>query len=231
MTRTVATLCLVAVISLCAWTAAFAHGGDMGLTTASGQLTVGLIGEDEYENEYLDTSINVFGSELDFGETLISQWATNHPGFEAFDLLTANSHVRVDLLSCLWAWNGSGVETTNKTLTVSYAGLGSTTSGAGYVHGGFWAPVDETGYVHMHLTQAINGASESESGVYIIKGQFVSDADGASNPFAIVYNMNADEETHDAAIEWAKANVVPEPASVLAMGMGLVGLIGMRRRK
>jgi len=169
----------------------------------------------------------VFGGE--FGEDPLFPFNADEPGFQAFDFAPGTSF-RVNATDALGVWNGGGFDLADETMGVAFEGS-SFTTGVGPVNG-FTFDTDSDGDLHDHFELTLNGASgnDPDVGIYLLSLSVGYDGDPASfsDPFFFVMNLGEDEASHEAAIDWVNANLVPTPGGLLLLGAA--GLMGRRRR-
>lgn len=142
--------------------------------------------------------------------------------------------VGFDILDALRVWDGGSFDTiAAPTMTLSYSTLSATTPAtAGQVVSGFDLAADAVnspGKWHRHLAAALD--APATDGIYLLMLQLHSTADGIqpSLPFWVVFNQNGDEAAHEAAEEYARTALVPEPTGLALLGIG--SLIALRRRR
>lgn len=199
---------------------------DIWLHIADGEIITGTADEDGP----IEDIARVFGAEL--GEDPDFPFSTDHPGctsvdtdpLDPYEILTLNIYDHIGV------WNGGGFDAVDETMTIAYGG-NEVTSGFGYVPGIDLGQADEHGHLHLHAFFTLNGYNaDPDLGVYLLP-LTVSDADLGyveSKPFWILFNLGMDESVHDAAVDWAVANLVPAPGSA---GLVLAGLMGRRSRR
>lgn len=178
----------------------------------------------------IEISPRVLGGELDAG----LGFAATSPGFDSHaGDFPIGSQVGIHLTQPLMKWNGGGFDAldpvTEETMTAAFLTLSATTSD-GFVPG-FALNVDGDGSWHKHLAFILNGAGAGDprDGIYLLTFELysTSPAIGDSEPAWIVFNLN-DEASHDAAIDWVSANLVPEPTS--AVILFVISTIALCRR-
>lgn len=195
------------------------HGGDFALR----------VHEHDGEME-IEISPRVLGSELDAG----LGFAATSPGFDSHaGEFPVGSQVGINLTQPLMKWNGAGFDTLNplteETMTAAFLTLSATTSD-GFVPG-FAIGVDGDGSFHKHVAFILNGPASDDprDGIYLLTFELYSTSPAihTSEPAWIVFNLN-DEISHDAAIDWVSANIVPEPTT--AMLLLAAAAMALRRR-
>jgi len=87
--------------------------------------------------------------------------------------------------------------------------------------------------IHLHLDSVLNapGGTHTE-GVYLLTAKLESSATGVedSDLFYVAFLLGEDELAHEEAVDFLNTNVVPEPASFAAIGLGMMALLKRRRR-
>lgn len=170
----------------------------------------------------------VFSGE--FGDTGVFNFTTN-PGFDAEDgAFPASTLLGFNILDALRVWNGDGFDLAAETLTISFGSLQRTTS-TGFV-AGFGLLTSGQGGWHRHLGFTLNGVTENDAGVYLLQLDLWHESAAIQNsrPFWIVFNFNENEVEHEAAIEWARANLVLAPGALAMLAAGAMTM-GRRRRR
>lgn len=92
-------------------------------------------------------------------------------------------------------------------------------------HEHFNALLTDTSGAHL------DSVTDPPAGIYQFEAQVVS-TDGSLTPsesISINFNYGADEEAHEASIQWTEQNLVPEPGSLALLALG--ALATCRRRK
>ena len=177
---------------------------------------------DDTTDTIVDSNARVFGA--DFGEDPFFPFASEDPGFGS-NLL--GSTINLNVLAGLSNWNGSEfVSFANASVMAEFGGAsGNTTSG-----GGFSFLVGE-GF-HLHPSYFIEGMSgiDPANGIYLVSLNASSSSYSTSNTFWLVFNLGESEADHDAAIDWANANLVPTPAGLIAI-LGGFPMASRRRRR
>jgi hypothetical protein len=206
----------------------------------------------------LTPDVRIFG--YDFQEDPLDAYFITDPGFNTagpsglpvasmlgFNILDGAAF---GLPANLTFWNGVGsvafntvpnLETLRLNLGAQNRTIGST---SGEVAGFPIGTVAAGGSVHRHLGSFLQGAdgnsipgdgNEPAAGIYLLSLELTSsDATIAdSQPLFVVYNNGLSEATHDAAIEWVEANLVPipEPATMLMCGIVALGLMVVCRHQ
>lgn len=165
-----------------------------------------------------------------------------YPGFPGGDLLPAMQTLGVNVLANLQYWDGSGGVSFSAAPAMVELGLNggvevliSGTGQSGTVPN--IGNTGATGRLHVHFQSRLYFDGDTSpgapvpDGIYLIGLELTLDGLADSDPFYVVYNNALDEEIHDAAIDWAQMNLVPEPTSYALMAAALVGLTGVIWRK
>jgi hypothetical protein len=124
----------------------------------------------------------------------------------------------LNLLGGLGAWNGAGYTTSTSGIMVSYGGQDAYSTVGGSVS--FLVSQD----LHLHPAFTLFGAGGADpaNGIYIAAFTVSSSAYAASETFWIVFNLGMSEADHEAAVDWANANLVPGPG-----GLALLAFAGI----
>ena len=110
-------------------------------------------------------------------------------------------------------WNGDGFDgSIEETITISYANLSFEIGNSAV--SGFDLAVQPDGGLHLHTNFFLdnpNGGSPAV-GIYMVELELYSDHSSPeeSEPFWIVFNNEADEEDHEAAVEWVEEYLAGE---------------------
>lgn len=184
--------------------------------------------------------VHVFGSA--FGEVPGAPYFANDPGINVRDGsgFISGSQIGFRLLNSLGYWDGTnGVSFTAPVsgeqieFTFGPSSL-AMLDGSGFDSSDvFFGPVaDIEGGTHFHLNTELlggDGGDEPAPGIYLIELALLnSGLPGiASDQVYILFNNGLGESLHEASIEYATTNLVPEPSTLLLWGLG--GLVMIRR--
>lgn len=208
-------------------TSAMAHEGDVGLTISGGRLVSGIV-DDSGGSEVVIPGQRVFAGE--FG--LLAPGYSDEPGFfAASGEFLPDSRIGFNVLKAVRVWNGTDfTDLSTSRITLEYAGGAFSVASpvSDVFTAGFSFPVGPDGGFDEHLDMYLN---PDVVGIYLLElGLWTTQAGVAgSEPIWMVLNNGADEEQHEAAIEWTEANLVPTPAALTVLFAG-AGLMSRRRR-
>lgn len=181
------------------------HAGDIFVGVEKGHIVTGLINETGVQDH-----VRTFGAE--FGELGIPGFS-DEPGWEAFPgTFAPDARVGWSALTGLRRWNGDGFDDMlDEFITVSFGGLSFDIGMTG--DEGFDLAVQPDGGLHRHISFFLNHPTDvPQVGVYLVELELYATGAGPehSEPFWIVFNNEAAELDHDAAIEWVEANLAGE---------------------
>ena len=190
---------------------------DLWVTAIDGVTVTG--GWDHATGDLVNASQRVFEAELGLDPAF--PFSGDEPGIGS-DLV--GSTVTINLLAGLGSWNGAGFDAANAGLLASYAGQDafSTTGGS------FSFLVSQGLDLHPEFTVFGTGGSDPANGIYL--AAFTASSAGylTSETSWIVFNLGMSEAEHEAAVDWANANLVPAPGVLAALA--LAGLTSARSR-
>lgn len=211
---------LIASASLLAFSSVALAGGELGdvwVYASGGNLVTGAWDHDTGEVTSLDR--RVFSAE--FGEDPAFPFSTDEPGIGS-DLV--GTTLTMNMLQGLGTWNGSGFSGSAAILNVAFGGQEASSSAGG----GFSFLVTQGLDLHAEFTMAGLRGADPANGIYLAAFKFAASGLATSQTMWVVYNLGMDEESHEEAIEWVEANLVPAPGVMTLLG--LAGLAGRRRR-
>lgn len=200
------------------------------------------------------TNLRVFG--FDFAENPDDPFFAQDPGFNAptGSGLPVSSQLAFNLPGGSFYWSGNAnvafsPVATGESLVLNFGASTRTITGANAAQSGFnIQTIGPGGAVHRHLNAFLNGPDgnsipagpgswgtgdsiQAADGIYLFSMElFVTPAAGivGSDPIYVVFNNGLDEASHDLAIEWVSANLVPELGNALAIAAPAMLLL--RRR-
>src|SRR5690606_30337263 len=121
-------------------------------------------------------------------------------------------------------WDGLSFATlAEESMLISYGPESRITpANPGETTAGFSLAVSDEGTWHRHLGYTLS--SPASEGIYLLSLELISTDIGIakSDPFYIVFNQNASESLHEAAIEFTRSQIVPEPTTLGALAFGLL---------
>lgn len=172
-------------------------------------------------------NVRIFGAEM--GEEFPN--FADEPGFDSEQSLFPGGTTSLGfrIIGALQEWDGSGFVPTVSTIDIEYLANPAATTPAGPtdIVNGFTADFLPNGTFHTHFDYTLNNPS---TGIFMLAlSMYAPGSDVApSHPFYYVFNNGLDEEDHEAAIEFAEANVpAPGAGAILA----LTGALAASRRK
>jgi len=200
------------------------HAGDIGLGLVNNRITTGIAALGTFT-----PGERVFGSE--FGEVLPN--FTDEPGFDslagAFPLGTAITfNVHGGLRRFESGAFSSAIDPVR--LSIGFATFTPVlTPTDSSLLPGFAINVNSNGEWHRHLQFTLQ--SPATNGIYLLEMSLVGNSPlmQESQSFWIVFNQNALEADHDAAMQWVNQNLVPSPGAGILLAGG--GMILARRRR
>ncbi|MFG0256979.1 MAG: hypothetical protein ACF8GE_03660 [Phycisphaerales bacterium JB043] len=202
------------------------EGGDVFIFTDAGQVKTGAFSHTT--ESVISFNERVFAGE--FGEIDPGQPNfSDEPGFRGFASdFPDGSSWSFDITGPVMQWNGTDFSTASPyTIELGFGPL-SATSGVGPV-AGFGVPVSGTDGFDDHLDILLNAPTDGTAdGVYLLTLSLSVSGFADSDEIWFVLNRGMDEPTHDAALEYAEANV-PTPGTLAVLTGALLG--GVRRRR
>ncbi len=141
---------------------------------------------------------------------------TSDPGWEAFPgTFSPDTWLGWNATHGLELWDGAGFNTSaSEMLTISYGSGGPTFDVADSAADGFELACASDGSFHLHLNFLLSDAAGGfgQDGVYLLELEMyaIGEELESCEPFWIVFNNNALEADHEAAIEWVEENLALE---------------------
>ena len=189
---------------------------DLWVTAVDGVTVTG--GWDHATGAVVNASQRVFEGELGLDPAF--PFSGDEPGIGS-DLVGIT--VTMSLLQGLGAWNGSGFSASANGLLASYAGQDAFSTTGGSFSFLVTAGLD----LHPEFT-LFAPSGDPANGIYVAAFTVAAGGNAPSDTFWVVFNLGMDEAEHEAAVEWAEANLVPTPGALAAAA--LAGLISARSR-
>lgn len=205
------------------------HDGDIGLRIVNNRIFTSAV-IDTPQGSIVQGVRRVFGAEfIDFGGAPYA----DDPGLFAEPGTFPTSQLGFDILGPVLKWDGASFPAAPipaETITIEFGPLSRTTPLANIVVPGFGINVGPAGF-DEHYDFTLN--APASDGIYALSLRLWSDAPGIreSRPFYIIFNWNESEPTHDLAIDWARANLVPAPIGVAPMLAAAAFAMGRRRQR
>lgn len=227
MTRKAIIIAFVAGCAASIAPSAMAHDGDIGLRIENNRIFTGAVVETPQGSTAVGVR-RVFGAEFkDFSGVPYA----DEPGLFASPGTFPQSQLGFDILGPILKWDGAAfpaVPIPNETINIEFGPLSRTTPLSNIVVQGFGISVGPSGF-DEHYDFYLN--PPRGDGIYALSLRLWSDAPGVreSRPFHMIFNWNMSEPMHEAAVDWARAHLVPAPATSLALM--LVAAISARRRR
>ncbi len=227
MTRQAMTIGLIAgSVALAA--PAVAHDGDIGLRIVNNRIFTGAVVETPQGSSAVGVR-RVFGVEFkDFGGVPYA----DEPGLFASPGTFPQSSLGFDILGPILKWDGAAFPAAPipaETINIEFGPLSRTTPLSSIVVQGFGINVGPGGF-DEHYDFYLN--PPRGDGIYALSLRLWSDAPGVreSRPFHLIFNWNMSEPMHEAAVDWARANLVPSPTTAVVLLAPGVLAMGRRRR-
>lgn len=176
-------------------------------------------GWDHETGEILDPGQRVFEGEL--GLDPMFPFSGDEPGIGSS---LVGSTLSLNLLGGLGAWNGDGFAASTAGIMVTYGGQEALSTTGGSLSFVVTQDLD----LHPGYTLFGGNGADPANGIYLAAFTFGSAGLGTSETFWIVFNLGMDEADHEAAVDWANANLVPGPGGLFAAA--LAGLSAARSR-
>jgi hypothetical protein len=200
--------------------------GDISLMISGGQLVTTKVSED---GDPLGPS-RVFSGLLTDN---LGEWYTDEPGIQIDDgTLTPGADLRLYFSKALRQWNGSSFASfAGGTVSATFGPLTNSivTPGSDTNSGNLLFPVETLGGLHDHPDWVLAGHTPTGSAeFFLVEARFSYDGSIDSDPFYIVFGLNATEEQLEEVEAWVETNVVPTPGSLALLAMA--GLAARRRR-
>ena len=210
------TLSIIAVAALAVAPSALAEEvhADIWVSARDGALFTA--GWDHASGQVINASQRVFEGELGIDPDF--PFSGDEPGIGS-NLLGIT--ITMNVLQGLGAWNGDGFDASSAFLTASYGGQSGSTNA-----GGSFSFVVTNG-LDLHPEYTLAGASgDPVNGIYLASFTFSAAGYQSSEVLYTVLNLGESEASHEAAVEWAEANLVPAPGA-----LALLGAAGLLRRR
>jgi hypothetical protein len=201
-------------------------GGDISLLISGGQLVTTKVSE---SGDPLGPA-RVFSGLL---TDVLGDLYSDEPGIQIEDgTLTPGTDLRFYFSKALRQWNGSSFATVaggSLSATFGPAINSIVTPGSDTNSGNLLFPVETLGGLHDHPDWVLAGHTPSGSAeFFLVEARFSYDGSTDSDPFYIVFGLNATEEQLEEVEAWVETNVVPTPGSLALLAMA--GLAARRRR-
>lgn len=214
------------------------HGGDIGVAFVGNKIVTSIVEEDGGGHRRgLGTPSRVFESEL--GTVEFGPFGNDEPGYTS-NVLPAGASIGFNILDELKVWNGAGFdggigETMQLARFLGTPGEISRATASGFVSGFLFATADANGFIDEHLSHMLRGPdvlrgfADPADGIYLLELELFTDGPGIANsdPYWIVFNLNMDEATHEAAVGFVHDVLVPGPGGLAMM----LPLMPARRRR
>jgi hypothetical protein len=221
MIRSIATASLASLALSPAAVAALEGGHlDIWVTASGGQIVTG--GWDDGTGEVVNPSQRVFEGELGLDPAF--PFSGDEPGIGS-DLV--GTTLSMNLSGTLGTWDGSGFVPSTSMLTVSYGGQWASTGTGGSLSFLVNPGLD----LHPDFAMSGPGGSDPANGIYLATLDFGASGLTASAPLWVVLNLGMSEAEHEAAVEWAEANLVPAPGALAAAALAWVTGARSRTRR
>lgn len=201
-------------------------GGDISLLISGGQLVTTKVTE---TGDPLGPS-RVFAGLF---EDNLGSWYSAEPGIQIEDgTLAPGSNLRLYFSKALRQWNGSSfASVAGGAVSASFGPISNTilTPNTDADSSSMVFPVDSGGGLHDHPDWILEGHTPSGSAeFFLVEARFSYDGVLDSDPFYIVFGLNATEEQLEEVEEWVETNVIPTPGSIALLA--IAGLAARRRR-
>ena len=163
-------------------------------------------------------------------------WYTDEPGIR-FDrgTLQSGSVLQLYFTKSLRQWNGSGfgsVSASRVAATFGPASNSIVTPATDTNSANLLLPVDGSGGLHAHPDWVLEDFNPGlDAWFFLVEARFSTTQAGLvdSDPFYIVFGVNADEEDLKQIENYVRENIVPSPGVWLCAGV-FAGALGCRRR-
>lgn len=205
----------VAALFAVAPVSALAHGDTIHLYHVNNQPVVGM----EHEDGTIDPGIRAFGATLNWNATQAA-YSTSSPGWTWDESFLSTDSLQIDSLLPLQVWNGATFVNSGLTAKI-LLGVDSYNTGNGFV-AGFPSIIGADD--HKHFRYNINGLAQGDPNVAVYRLAFQGKRTGLGTErfpgISIVLNRGASTADADAALAYAQANPVPEPATGFTLAAG-----------